>query len=141
MPPEAEMSIFTHSMAGRAQVTPCPTVARDGIPVSASVGTKPTEWSELMPIVRRRHGRPVGNGARRVLIAVRIRLLPAWLGGTGIMIAIAVFAPGGFFASCAAGAWITVISAVLYLRGATTPAPSAPGPAAGHHAPIEPGRS
>lgn len=48
------------------------------------------------------------------LIALRSRLLPVWLGLTGIPIAIAMFTPVAFFAACAAGAWIIVTSLLLY---------------------------
>jgi hypothetical protein len=75
------------------------------------------------------------------LIALRTWLLPAWLGGTGIIIAIAIFTPVGFFASCAAGAWIILISAMLYLGGETTPGPSSPAPGARRRAPTEPATS
>jgi hypothetical protein len=51
------------------------------------------------------------------LIALRGHLFPGWLGWIGIVIAISVFTPVGFFASCAAGAWIIVVSIILYLRG------------------------
>lgn len=47
------------------------------------------------------------------LIAVRSRLLPTWLGWVGMPVAIAMFTPVGFFAACAAGAWIIVASVRL----------------------------
>lgn len=75
------------------------------------------------------------------LIALRTRLLPAWLGGTGIIVAIAIFTPASFFASCAAGAWIIVVSAMLYLGGEVTPAVASPAPYARHGASTEPARS
>lgn len=50
------------------------------------------------------------------LIALRSHLLPPWLGWPGIVVAIAIFTPVGFFASCAAGAWIIATSIILYLR-------------------------
>ena len=51
------------------------------------------------------------------LIALRSRLVSPWLGWAGIIVAIAIFTPIGFFASCAAGAWIIATSIILYLRG------------------------
>jgi hypothetical protein len=51
------------------------------------------------------------------LIALRSRLLPSWLGWPGIVIAIAMFTPVGFFAACLAGAWIIVVSLSLYASG------------------------
>jgi len=51
------------------------------------------------------------------LIAIRSRLLPAWLGWTGIAIAIAMFTPVGFFAACLAGVWIVAASLLLFARG------------------------
>ena len=51
------------------------------------------------------------------LIALRGPSAATWLGWTGIVVAIAMFTPVGFFAACVAGVWIIVTSAVLYLRG------------------------
>jgi hypothetical protein len=50
------------------------------------------------------------------LIALRGHLFPGWHGWVGIVIAIAIFTPVGFFASCVAGAWIIAASIILYLR-------------------------
>jgi hypothetical protein len=47
------------------------------------------------------------------LIAIRGRLLPTWFGWLGVPVAIAMFTPVGFFAACAAGAWIIVASLML----------------------------
>jgi hypothetical protein len=47
------------------------------------------------------------------LIAIRGRLLPTWFGWVGILVAITMFTPVGFFAACVAGAWIIVASLVL----------------------------
>jgi hypothetical protein len=60
------------------------------------------------------------------LIALRSDLVPPWLGWAGIIVAIAIFTPVGFFASCAAGAWIIATSVILYLRGRPTRDVSAP---------------
>ncbi len=66
------------------------------------------------------------------LIALRSHLLSPWLGWAGIIVAIAIFTPVGFFASCAAGAWIIATSIILYLRArperevSTTPAAARP---------------
>ena len=60
------------------------------------------------------------------LIALRSGLLPGWLGWAGIVIAIAIFTPVGFFAACAAGVWIIASSIVLYLRGVPTREVSVP---------------
>jgi hypothetical protein len=51
------------------------------------------------------------------LIALRSPLLPAWLGWTGIPVAIAIFTPVGFFAACLGGVWIIATSLLLYARG------------------------
>lgn len=51
------------------------------------------------------------------LIALRSSLLPAWLGWTGIPVAIAIFTPVGFFAACLGGIWIITSSVVLSAHG------------------------
>lgn len=48
------------------------------------------------------------------LVVIRARLLPAWLGWSGIVVAIAMFTPVAFFAACIAGAWVIVTSLLLY---------------------------
>lgn len=47
------------------------------------------------------------------LIALRSHLVWLWLGAVGIIVAIAIFRPIGFFASCASGAWIIAASIIL----------------------------
>jgi hypothetical protein len=51
------------------------------------------------------------------LVAIRSRLLPAWLGWVGIPVSIAMFTPVGFFAACVAGAWIIGASLILFTGG------------------------
>ncbi len=71
------------------------------------------------------------------LIAIRSKLLSPWLGWVGIIVAIAVFTPVGFFASCVAGAWIVATSIILYLRGQPAREVSAPTAAARPEAGME----
>lgn len=49
-----------------------------------------------------------------LLIALRSRMLPVWLGWIGIPVVAAMFTPVGFFVACVAGAWIIVASLVMY---------------------------
>lgn len=63
------------------------------------------------------------------LIALRSHLVSPGLGWVGIVVAIAMFTPGGFFASCAAGAWIIATSIILYLRAQPAGETSTRGPA------------
>jgi hypothetical protein len=72
------------------------------------------------------------------LIALRSQLLAPSLGWVGTVIAIAIFTPVGFFASCAAGAWIIAVSLVLYVSGQRPADVSAPATAARPEAGIEP---
>jgi hypothetical protein len=50
------------------------------------------------------------------LAIVRLRLLPAWLGWVGIVLALVTLTPAGYFAFIAALAWIFAVSVLLYFR-------------------------
>jgi hypothetical protein len=56
------------------------------------------------------------------LIAIRGRLLPTWFGWVGIPVAIAMFTPVGFFATCLGGAWIIAASIMLSVTDEPAPA-------------------
>ncbi|MGN6871546.1 MAG: hypothetical protein ACTHMY_24380 [Solirubrobacteraceae bacterium] len=71
------------------------------------------------------------------LIAIRSHVVPAGLGWVGIVVAIAIFTPGGFFASCVAGLWIMATSIILYLRGQPAREPSGRGRAGRAEAEVE----
>lgn len=49
------------------------------------------------------------------LVAVRTRVLPAWLAWTAIVIAIVIFTPLGFFGFLASILWVLITSIVLWM--------------------------
>lgn len=64
------------------------------------------------------------------VLAVRTRVLPAWLGWVTLLIGIACVTPAGFFALLIGLIWIVAVSVVLFRRGPvgaeTAPQASAP---------------
>ena len=67
------------------------------------------------------------------IVAIRSKVLPAWLGWITLLIGIAALTPAGFFAFLAFGLWSLVVSVMLWRAMApATPAhqPAAPAPPA-----------
>ena len=64
------------------------------------------------------------------IVAIRSRVLPAWLGWVTLLIGIAAITPAGFFAFLAFGLWSLIVSVLLW-RAQAPAAPAAPGPPAG----------
>ena len=58
------------------------------------------------------------------LVGVRARALPAWLAWSGIVIAVVIFTPAGFFAFLASILWILITSIVLWMGPSAAPSPS-----------------
>ena len=63
------------------------------------------------------------------LMAIRVGLLPKWLGWAGVVIFVIGFTPIGFVAFGLAGIWVIVVSILFYVRGETVGGAAAPPPA------------
>ena len=61
---------------------------------------------------------------------LQTNVMPRWLGWVGLVLAIAMFTPAGFFAFGLTGLWIIAVSIVLFRSAEAAPAPAAPAPAA-----------
>jgi hypothetical protein len=61
------------------------------------------------------------------LMAIRARLVPAWLGWVGIALVVAAFTPAGFVAFILSGIWIIVASILLSRRAETAEGVRVPG--------------
>ena len=73
---------------------------------------------------------PLAGGIVTLLVAtglasISTKAVPLWLGLAGLVIAVAVFTPLGFFGFLASIAWVLVTSIVLWVGTAVAPAPGA----------------
>lgn len=71
------------------------------------------------------------------IVAIRSKVLPAWLGWITLLIGIAAITPAGFFAFLAFGLWSLVVSVMLW-RAMAPAAPAPPAPPAPPAAPAGP---
>ncbi len=58
--------------------------------------------------------------------AIRVAVLPKWLGWVGVVLFIVFFTPAGFIAFGLSGIWIIVASVILYLRSGATARTTSP---------------
>jgi hypothetical protein len=106
--------------------------------VADSVGDVPASVTQTLTVLSNGFFFPIAAGYALFflavgVLAVRIRILPVWLGWVTVVLGIVCLTPVGFFALLLGLVWILIVSVLLYRREtgpAERPTPADPAPPA-----------